>query len=220
MTRTVIFLSAMLLAPALTAASDKPQQICGIVIAVTCHPTQPEVAKLLVQPGISVDVSAKTEDEAARLRPAARSLFFQQACVSGKLTARQDSMRPAQLLLDEPAAIAPNGPGPADWPVDGLDTSCDAGVTMAKAKNPRPALKYPPEAMARKVQGIAIFQALIAADGSLENLRLVKSADAQYGLDHEAAENMRRWTFEPATKNGVPIRSTLLLTTQFSLDVH
>ena len=75
--------------------------------------------------------------------------------------------------------------------------------------------------MKRHVQGIVIFQALIAADGSLENLRLVKSADGTYGLDREAAETVRAWTFEPATRNGfVPIRSTLLLTVQFSLEVR
>ena len=122
------------------------------------------------------------------------------------------------MLLDDAATVSADGPGPADWPTNGLDNTCDDGVTQAKAKNPRRAVRYPPEAMKRHVQGIVIFQALIAADGSLENLRLVKSADGTYGLDREAAETVRAWTFEPATRNGVPIRSTLLLTVQFSLE--
>ena len=90
MSRSVAVLVVVLMLPARAVAADKPQQICGNVIAVMCHPPQPKVLTLLVQPGISVDISAKTEDAADKLRSIARGLFFQQACVTGRLTARQD----------------------------------------------------------------------------------------------------------------------------------
>jgi TonB family protein len=159
---------------------------------------------LLVQPGISVEVWTKAEDTAAKLRATANGLFFQQACVTGRLSAKQNGASPAQLLLDDDATVSPHGPGPADWPADGLDTTCETGKSGPKVKNPRRAPKYPPEAMKRHIQSTVIFQALIGADGALENLRLVKSADPQYGLDHEAAETARSWTFEPAMKKRRP----------------
>jgi TonB family protein len=217
-----ILLTACLLSvtlPVVVLAKPRPQQVCGIVVSVECsryRPNTPAVMTLLVQPGIAVDVEATTEADAQTLRSAAWTFFLQRACVTGTLTAKQNQRRAGQLVVDATAVVAANGPGPADWPATDLHSSCEADIIGPRLKS-RPPQPPPHEALVNGVQGTAIFQIIVAADGTVENLRLVKSLDVIYGTDRFAAAFVGGMTFEPATKSGVPVRFSMLYTYSLSL---
>lgn len=62
---------------------------------------------------------------------------------------------------------------------------------------------YPTQLMRQNVGGTVILYAVIHADGSVGNVRVLRSADER--LDRFASEAVSQWRFEPATKNGVPV---------------
>jgi TonB family protein len=213
------FLAASLLwaaSPASVLAAPPSKQVCGIVVSIPCHPTDPAVLTLLIQPGIAVEVEAKTDADAAALRSAAGGLFLQQACVMGRQTAKQDRERAGRVVMDGTAGISANGPGPADWSPTDLHTQCEADLVPGRPKTHKVAADFH-EALQNGIQGKVIFQIIVAADGTVENIRLVKSLDAYYGADRKAADFIRGTTFEPGTKAGVPVRFTMLFVFQVSM---
>lgn len=62
---------------------------------------------------------------------------------------------------------------------------------------------YPTQLMRQNVGGTVILYAVIHADGSVGNVRVLRSADER--LDRFASDAVSQWKFEPATKNGVPV---------------
>jgi TonB family protein len=62
---------------------------------------------------------------------------------------------------------------------------------------------YPLQLMRENVHGTVILYAVIHADGSVGNVRVLRSADDR--LDRYATEAISQWKFDPATKNGSPV---------------
>jgi TonB family protein len=62
---------------------------------------------------------------------------------------------------------------------------------------------YPLELMHENVGGTVILYAVIHADGTVGNVRVLRAVDDR--LDHFAAQAIRQWQFQPAVKNGVAI---------------
>jgi len=57
--------------------------------------------------------------------------------------------------------------------------------------------------MRQNVSGTVILYAVIRADGTVANVRVLRSVDDR--LDHYASEAIAKWQFQPATKNGDPV---------------
>ena len=62
---------------------------------------------------------------------------------------------------------------------------------------------YPLELMRENVQGMVTLTAVIRADGSVDDVRIVKSVDDR--LDEYARKALLRWQFLPALRNGNPV---------------
>jgi len=62
---------------------------------------------------------------------------------------------------------------------------------------------YPIQLMRENVAGTVIVYAVIHADGTVGNVRVLQSADER--LDRFATEAVTQWKFDPATKNGAPV---------------
>ncbi len=63
--------------------------------------------------------------------------------------------------------------------------------------------KYPPTLVADRVEGEVVLYGVIAADGSVGQIQLVRGVDDQ--LDENAKSALAQWKFRPATKAGEPI---------------
>jgi TonB family protein len=61
---------------------------------------------------------------------------------------------------------------------------------------------YPAQLMAENVGGTVILYAVIHADGTVGNVRVLRGVDDR--LDHYASQAVTQWKFQPATKNGTP----------------
>jgi TonB family protein len=66
-----------------------------------------------------------------------------------------------------------------------------------------------------RLEGVAVLQAIISADGRVEEVRVVKSAHAF--LDAEAVRAVEQWRYRPATLKGRPVRVYLTVTVEFRL---
>jgi TonB family protein len=62
---------------------------------------------------------------------------------------------------------------------------------------------YPTQLMRENVSGTVILYAVIHADGTVGDVRVLRSADER--LDRFAREALEQWKFDPATKNGQPV---------------
>jgi TonB family protein len=74
--------------------------------------------------------------------------------------------------------------------------------------------EYTDEARRRQIRGEVYLDAVVMPDGSVGATRVVRSLDAQYGLDAQAEAAARQWRFRPGRLNGqpVPVRVALILT--------
>jgi TonB family protein len=62
---------------------------------------------------------------------------------------------------------------------------------------------YPLQLMKENVAGTVILYALIRADGTVGNVRVLRGVDDR--LDQFASAAVTQWQFHPATKNGAPV---------------
>jgi TonB family protein len=62
---------------------------------------------------------------------------------------------------------------------------------------------YPLQLMRQNVAGTVILYAIIRADGSVGNVRVLRGVDDR--LDRFASQALAQWQFQPATKNGSPV---------------
>jgi protein TonB len=72
---------------------------------------------------------------------------------------------------------------------------------------------YPPEAMAQKLQGTVVLQAVIGRDGSVQDLKLVRG---YFVLAKAAIAAVKQWRFQPYNVNGRPLQTQTVITISFS----
>lgn len=75
---------------------------------------------------------------------------------------------------------------------------------------------YPPLAQHMNVQGSVVLQALIGADGTIENLRVMSGPAI---LATAAQQAVREWHFKPIIQNGQAVESKATITVNFSIKV-
>jgi protein TonB len=84
-------------------------------------------------------------------------------------------------------------------------------------RTPRPT--YTSEAMRAKIQGVVLLEAVVQEDGSVGDVRILRSLDRAYGLDQEAIKAAQQWVFRPATdRQGKPV--PILVTLELSFAIH
>lgn len=74
--------------------------------------------------------------------------------------------------------------------------------------------RYPPIAQASRVEGVVILEAVISEDGSVQDVRVLRSKAL---LDDAAVEAVRQWRFTPTLLGGQPVPVVMTVTVSFSL---
>ena len=73
---------------------------------------------------------------------------------------------------------------------------------------------YPPDAMADKVEGEVLIEALIDPNGTISHMRVIQSIPE---LDQAALDAVGQWEFTPTLLNGVPQPVFITITIRFTL---
>lgn len=79
-------------------------------------------------------------------------------------------------------------------------------------KQARPA--YPRKAFDARIEGTVLVEALVDAKGKVAKVRVVESVP---GLDEAALEAVRKWRFDPATRDGRPVATIVHMPVQFRI---
>jgi protein TonB len=74
--------------------------------------------------------------------------------------------------------------------------------------------RYPAIAQASRVEGVVILEAVISEDGSVQDVRVLRSKAL---LDDAAVEAVRQWRFTPTLLGGQPVPVVMTVTVSFTL---
>ena len=77
--------------------------------------------------------------------------------------------------------------------------------------------KYTAEAMRAKIQGAVWVEAVVMPDGTVGDVKVVRSLDRNFGLDEEAIKAALQWRFRPGTRLGEPVRVLVTIELTFTL---
>ncbi len=75
--------------------------------------------------------------------------------------------------------------------------------------------EYPEIARKARIEGTVILEAVIEKDGSVGEVRILKSLNPL--LDQAAVRAAKQWRFEPGKINGKPVRAYFILTVVFKI---
>jgi protein TonB len=114
-----------------------------------------------------------------------------------------------KLEITNPAAPVARKVAPAVAPA----TNAAQSERLAEAIPP----SYPPLAQHMNVQGSVVLEALIAADGSVQNLRKLSGPAI---LATAAQQAVRGWKFKPVFQNGMAVETKATITVNFSIRVN
>lgn len=89
----------------------------------------------------------------------------------------------------------------------------DQGNLVAPAAMAEADPAYPMELMKENIQGTVTLYAVIRSDGSVANVRVLRSIDDR--LDQYACDALARWRFRPATKDGNAVDLEAVITIPF-----
>ena len=77
--------------------------------------------------------------------------------------------------------------------------------------------QYTAEAMRAKVQGVVLLECVVQSTGSVGSCDVVRSLDANFGLDQEALKAAKQWRFRPGTRFGEPVAVLVTIELTFTL---
>jgi protein TonB len=77
--------------------------------------------------------------------------------------------------------------------------------------------RYTADAMRARIQGSVWIECVVMADGTVGDLRVMRSLDRTFGLDDEAVKAARRWRFRPGRINGEPVPVVVTIELIFSV---
>lgn len=82
-------------------------------------------------------------------------------------------------------------------------------------KSVRP--NYTSEAMRAKVQGVVRLEGVVLPDGTVGDVRVLRSLDPVFGLDEEAVKAAKQFRFAPGTRFGQPVAVLVSFEIEFTL---
>jgi TonB family protein len=102
--------------------------------------------------------------------------------------------------------------GPATTAAERVQMASDKAPALPQSVE----LPYPLLARQMKVQGSVLLQALISADGVVQDLRVLSGPAILASAAREAA---REWRFKPYLQNGRPVETQARITVNFTINV-
>ena len=65
--------------------------------------------------------------------------------------------------------------------------------------------QYTSDALRAKISGTVVLEMVVLPDGTVGEVKVVRSLDSVFGLDQEAVKAAKQWLFKPATRFGEPV---------------
>jgi protein TonB len=113
-------------------------------------------------------------------------------------------------LIDAPAPPPPPPPAPSAPPQPVRIGGQISAPELVKRVEP----VYPDLAVMAKVTGTVILEAVVATDGSVESVKILRAVKF---LEQASIDAVRQWRYKPLVLNGVPTPFVLTVTLTFSI---
>ena len=110
---------------------------------------------------------------------------------------------PEAMLAPEPTAAPTAPPAKAAVRTGALVELDDVDTPPHVARVVKPS--YPPLALQARIGGIVILRVLVSETGAPADIQVLRPGRA--GLTEAAVRAVKDWTFQPAVKDGVPVRT-------------
>jgi len=121
-----------------------------------------------------------------------------------------------ELLPGEPGPPMPEGVEPGEGPPSAAAPVEETPVYWKmKPVETRPPI-YPPRCLRMGIEGTVRVRVLVGEDGVPQEVTVGKSS-GEAALDQAAIEAVRTWRFEPARRDGVPVRAWAIVPIEFKL---
>lgn len=118
-------------------------------------------------------------------------------------------------VLAVPQTKTPVTQTSAPWPPAGVERAGKTVRHPVVVKEFKP--EYTKEAMNLGIQGTLEVEAVINTDGTVGEVRVVRSLDKEHGLDEQAIKAVKQWEFKPAVKDGVAVPVLVTIELSFAL---
>jgi TonB family protein len=198
--------------------SRKPAAVTGpgAAPAAAIRPTPtllPEVAATPAGPTSTMSESQFKDEVARRLALEVQKL--EEAARARAVTPTPVTVAAAPLEPTAPPAVvaaAAETPKPTALPAQPVKPATREGALIALEEVDSPPRisrivkpSYPPFALQARIGGIVVLRVLVSEKGAPAEIEVAREGRA--GLTEAAVTAVRRWTFEPATKDGVAVRT-------------
>jgi TonB family protein len=120
----------------------------------------------------------------------------------------------AKLEITRPEAATSAPSAPSAPAVAAATNAAEREQMSIEAVRPR--ASYPLLAQHMNVQGSVVLQAIIGADGSIQNLHVLSGPAI---LTSAAQQAVREWRFKPVVENGQPVETKAKITVNFTIKV-
>jgi len=168
-----------------------------------------EVQKL--EAGAKARAARDTRTAPAEAEPPAASPVIPAPAPTAAAIAAPSAPAPAPaptevpILKTEPPALPTAAPAPVR-----LTVKAGALVALEEVDRPPRVARvvkpvYPPLALQARIGGIVILRVLVSEQGAPAEIEVLRPGRA--GLTESAVRAVKEWTFEPASKDGVPVRT-------------
>jgi TonB family protein len=114
------------------------------------------------------------------------------------------------------ALPASTGTAAQPWPPAGVSRIGGAGVTPPRlVKETKPT--YTRDAMRARIEGAVVMEVVVQADGTVGDVRVVRSLDKELGLDDQAVKAVKQWRFDAGRRDGKPVPVLVEIEMTFTL---
>lgn len=73
------------------------------------------------------------------------------------------------------------------------------------------------DAVRAKIQGVVVLECVVLPDGRVGDVKVLRSLDAQFGLDEQAVHAARQWLFAPGRRLGQAVAVRVVIELGFRL---
>jgi TonB family protein len=185
-------------------ASAQPATIKAAAAATPAHVIKTEVASSTSQPTLAESPAPAVVSNRAVVPP------LDVEVVAGE---KHRNLHPrsntTNVQVSKPIVPAASQPAP----VAGITTNAAPHERLAEAIQP----SYPALAQHMNVQGSVMLQALIGADGRVQNLHVMSGPAI---LATAAQQAVREWQFKPVYQNGQAVETRATITVNFTIKVN
>lgn len=136
--------------------------------------------------------------------------------VTPETLARPQAEEPRRAERESAQPQTPRTASPDPVVEPGAMMSLDDPGIVAPIAERKPPLAYPQMAMRQRVEGTVQLRALVDENGAVADAHVVSGLTRE-DLNQAAVAYVKKWTFRPARKNGVPVKVWLPVRIDFRL---